>query len=167
MAYKQKSFRFYVSYYDGCVDFDDANRLAYLDAVLAYVFKGKDMERVLKKKGLTRAYDAFKNQKAQLKTSIERSKAGQLGNDARWHEAPDETHKKGLSQTNRKAIANESLIQIQSQSQIQSQRQKPERPPAACPKCGGPLDRTGIHHQRGGTEEYMHVCPKCRTEVWA
>lgn len=163
MAYKQKSFRFYVSYYDGCVDFDDENRLAYLDAMLAYVFKGKDMERTLKKKGLIRAYDAFKNQKSQLKTSIVRSEAGYKGNDARWHETPDDAQENALSQTNRKRIANES--QIKNKNQIKSKTQKhigSDGTPAACPKCGGVLSMTGAH--RG--DSVMHRCEACGEEVW-
>lgn len=163
MAYKQKSFRFWVSYYDTAADMDDENRLAFYDAIVEYVFKNRDKERTLKKKGLRDAYIGFKSLKTNLKTSILRSEAGQKGNDARWSKTPDGTDVLRYGCDSFAIVANES--QIKSKTQIKNKSKTHmanDRTPAACPTCGGVLSPTGAH--RG--DSVMYRCEACREEVW-
>ena len=159
MAYAQKSFRFWVSYYDIAADMDEENRLAYYDAIVEYMFKNCDKERTLKRKNLRDAYIGFKSVKSNLKTSKSRSDAGYHGNETRWNKTAGESDVLRQVCDNFATIANES--QIKSKTQIKSKRQN-DRTPAACPTCGGVLLLTGAH--KG--ESVMLRCEACGKEVW-
>lgn len=148
-----KGFTFWRTYCDIGEELSEKEQKDLYFAIVRYLMYDDDREEKLTKN----VRIAFKALKPNLKTSRSRSQSGKLGNDLRW--------KDGIaneSQTHRKAIANESQVK----DKVKDKDKGRERP-AACAKCGGPLDRTGIHQTRGSREEYMHVCPKCGTEVWA
>ena len=161
MAYARKQFSFFVSYYDVAYDMDDDDRLAFYDAVLAYMFKDKDMERTLKRKGCKDAYRAFKSVKTHLISSKNKSKAGQEGNKKRWNKTPDGMGDSNESQTYRKAIAGASQLEEEIEEEFKEINKEKNRTAAACPKCGGVLDPTKA------AENGLHVwwCPQCSREV--
>jgi len=114
-AYCQKSFQFWVSYYDTSFDLDDEERLAFYDAVFAYVFKDEDCEQTLKESGRMNAYFAFKGIKANLKTSKNRSECGRKGG----RPSLDECDSSGDSQC-------DSQVDAVSEKQTESKRKQNE-----------------------------------------
>ena len=148
-----KGFTFWRTYCDIGEELSEKEQKDLYFAIVRYLMYDDDREEKLTKN----VRIAFKALKPNLKTSRSRSQSGKLGNDLRW--------KDGIaneSQTHRKAIANESQVKDKDKDKDNGRER-----PAACAKCGGPLDSTGIHVTRGKREEYLHLCPKCGTEVWA
>lgn len=151
----QKAFTFYASF----ADFDDIlsekEQKELYFAIVRYMLFDDDREEKLTKA----ARAAFRQIKATLKASRANSKNGSV---------PKSKRISNESETNAKRNANENATNSKSNSKSKSNTNtEPHRAPAACTKCGGQLERTGAHRTRGSREEYMHVCPKCRTEVWA
>lgn len=107
-----KGFSFYLTYWDVGNEICDEERGAYYCAIMDYMFADIDREAELP----FQARVAFKAVKANLKTSKNRSEAGQVGNDKRWN------GKKKLRDS--KSIAKSSQI-IASSSSSSSSMAKP------------------------------------------
>lgn len=146
-----KGFTFWRTYCDIGEELSEKEQKDLYFAIVRYLMYDDDREAKLTKN----VRIAFKALKPNLKTSRSRSQSGKLGNDLRW--------KDGIaneSQTNRKAIANESQVKDKDKDK---DKDKGRERPAACPKCGGPLDWTAA--SKGSRR--MYVCRACGEEVWA
>ena len=100
MGSEQKSFRFWVSYYDVAQELTPKQQGEFYRAIVEYMFTDTDPEDSLK--GTVRI--CFKAIKANLKTSRKRSQAGIAGNEKRWDNG----------------IANESQIKTKSKNKRES-----------------------------------------------
>lgn len=151
--HEQKSFTFWVGYFDAAKRMNAKNRLAFYDAIMDYIFLGIDREKELEgDKRTSQAFFAFLGNKAQLKVSKIRAEAGK-------------TIKPESNDNQNEIKRNQNAPKVK--DKVKDKVNKEQTAPHSCPKCGGLLDKTGIHRQRGNGDEYMHVCPKCGTEVWA
>lgn len=151
----QKAFTFYASFADFCDILSEKEQKELYFAIVRYMFFDDDREEKLSK--ATRA--AFRQIKATCKMSRANSQNGS---------APKTKRTKNESETDAKRKANENATNSKSNSNTNSKSNaKANRAPAACAKCGGPLERTGAHRTRGNREEYLHLCAKCGAEVWA
>lgn len=148
-----KGFTFWRTYCDVAEELSEKDQKELYFAIIRYLMYDEDIEAKLPKN----ARIAFKCIKPNLKTSRSRSESGKRGNDSRWGNAIASE-----SQTDGKAIAKTSQVKVQVKD-----KDKGRERPAACPKCGGPLNQTGVHRTRGKREEYMYVCAQCGAEVFA
>ena len=152
--YEQKSFSFLLTYFDTARKMNPKNRLELYDAMGDYIFLGIDREDELADNPrMSQAYFGYLGIKGLLKMSKLRAKAGSI--------------------TKQESNDNQTVIKSESKRStyidIEKDKKKKEieqTAPHSCPKCGGLLDKTGIHRQRGNGDEYMHVCQKCGGEVW-
>ena len=123
MSGTQKSFRFWVSYWDVAQELTPKQQGEFYRAVVDYMFTDNDPEDSLK--GTVKM--CFKAIKANLNTSKIRSELGTKGNASRWssdEETESQTHRKAIaheSQSYRKPIANVSQIKTQIKSKSKSQ----------------------------------------------
>lgn len=148
-----KGFTFWRTYCDIGEELSEKEQKDLYFAIVRYLMYDDDREAKLTKN----VRIAFKALKPNLKTSRSRSQSGKLGNDLRW--------KDGIaneSQTHRKAIANESQVK----DKVKDKDKGRERP-AACPKCGGPLDWTAVTKPGKDGVRRMYRCTHCQEEVWA
>ncbi len=151
----QKAFTFYASFADFGDILSEKEQKELYFAIVRYMFFDDDREEKLSK--ATRA--AFRQIKATCKMSRANSQNGS---------APKAKRKANESETDAKRNANENATNSKSNSNTNSKSNtEANRAPAACPKCGGQLERTWAHRTRGSREEYLHLCPKCGEEVWA
>ena len=151
----QKAFTFYASFADFGDILSEKEQKELYFAIVRYMFFDDDREEKLSK--ATRA--AFRQIKATCKMSRANSQNGS---------APKAKRKANESETDAKRNANENATNSKSNSNTNSKSNtEANRGPAACPKCGGQLERTWAHRTRGSREEYLHLCPKCGEEVWA
>lgn len=169
MAYSRKQFTFFCSYFDLACDMDDRNRLAFYDAIMEYMFKDKDKERTLKRKGLQNAYISFKSVKTYLISSRKKSAAGVHGNEKRWAKDAGQSTNDSVSQKNRKRIANASQLEEEIEEELKEKEKEKEthRTPAACTKCGGVLYRTAMTINAPKGKRRIWRCEKCGEEVEA
>ena len=106
MGGTQKSFRFWVSYWDVAQELPQKQRGEFYEAIVDYMFTDTDPEPRLK--GTTKL--AFKAIKANLNTSKKRSQSGTNGSKARW------SCDNGTEwQTDSKKIANGSQIKTKNE----------------------------------------------------
>lgn len=143
-----KGFTFWRTYCDVGEELSEKDQKEFYFAIIQYLMYDNDIEEKLTKN----ARIAFKCIKTNLKTSRSRSQSGKSGNEARWGDGIASE-----SQTNRKAIANESQVKDKYKD-----KDKGRDAHAACPKCGGALERTGCHKN----DQRMYRCEKCHEEVW-
>lgn len=149
--YEQKSFSFLLTYFDTARKMNPKNRLAFYDAMGDYIFLGIDREDELADNPrMSQAYFGYLGIKGLLKMSKLRAKAGSIT--------------KQESNDNQTKIKRESKRSTYIDKDIDKKKKEIEQP-AACPKCGGLLDRTGVS-TTGGTRR-MYRCRACGEEVWA
>jgi len=151
--YEAKSFTMWVSYYDVAQELSTREQGEFYRAIMDYMFAGADREAELGKAPKI----CFKAIKANLK----RSKANRrvVGDESGANRG--EVHQ---PETALNLNLNSKLKKRSAGSG--SDGGKPT-PPAPCAKCGGKLEKTGVHRSRGKREEYLQVCGKCGEEVWA
>ena len=146
--YVQKSFTFWVSYFDVARRLNAKNRLALYDAIMDYMFLDIDREEELgANKSTSQAYLVYLSKKDNFKTSKLRAQAG----------AANKTE----SNDNQNGIKRNQKAPKVKDKDKEKEKGKTETP-SACPKCGGVLLLTGIHDDR----RVMLRCEACGEEVW-
>lgn len=150
MPYEAKSFTMWVSYYDVAQELTPKEQGEFYRAIMDYIFKGEDCEDDLRKS----VKICFKAIKANLKRSVANRRTNGSESGENRGEVPQPENALNLNLNSR--------LKIKSAGSG-SGGGKPA-PPSACPKCGGPLEKTAAHDQRGRT---LYSCVKCHEEVWA
>ena len=146
--YVQKSFTFWVSYFDVARRLNAKNRLALYDAIMDYMFLDIDREEELgANKSTSQAYLVYLSKKDNFKTSKLRAQAG----------AANKTESNDNQNGNKR---NQKAPKVKDKDK-EKDKGKTETP-SACPKCGGVLLLTGIHDDR----RVMLRCDACHEEVW-
>lgn len=149
-----KGFTFWRTYCDIGEELNEKQQKDLYFAIVRFLMYDEDLEGKLPKQ----VRIAFKALKPNLKTSRSRSESGKRGNDLRWSEEIA-----NASQTHRKTIAKVSQVKDKDKDKDKGQTR-----PAACPSCGGPLDRTACTKPaKGGTTRRLYSCPRCGEEVWS
>lgn len=139
MAYKGKSFTFWVSYYDVAQELTAREQGEFFKAICDYMFAGEDPEPELRKP----VRICFKAIKANLKRSVaNRREVGSESGENRG-EVPQPENALNLN------------INLKSNLNPNS-KPKPARAPAACPKCGGTLEPTAS--KQGNARVYRCAC---------
>ena len=128
MGGTQKSFRFWVSYWDVAQELSPKQQGEFYLAIIEYMFTDNDPEDNLK--GSTRL--AFKAIKANLKTSKSRSEVGSKAIAKRWD---------GMTECDTKPIPNEYQIKskTKSKSKTQIQSDEPDHPTSMPEHCKAEL----------------------------
>lgn len=148
--HEQKSFTFWVGYFDAAKRMNAKNRLAFYDAIMDFIFLGIDREKELEgDKRTSQAFFAFLGNKAQLKVSKIRAEAGKTIKP----ESND-------NQNEIKRNQNAPKVKVKVKDKVKVNKEQPA--PHLCPKCGGLLDWTAASK---GTRR-MYVCKSCGEEVW-
>jgi hypothetical protein len=149
-----KGFTFWRTYCDIGEELNEKQQKDLYFAIIRYLMYDEDIEEKLAKP----VRIAFKALKPNLKTSRSRSQSGKNGNALRW--SGDIANE---SQTYRKGIANESQVKDKVQDK---DKDKGQKRPAACPKCGGPLDWTACSKPSAHGTKREWRCRACGEEVW-
>ena len=136
MGGTQKSFRFWVSYWDVAQELSPKQQGEFYRAVVDYMFSGDDPEDRLK--GEVKL--CFKAIKANLNTSKKRSDVGQKGIAKRWD---------AMTECDSKPIANGYQIKTQIKREIKNETQiesagNPSGPTQMPEECRALLEERGI-----------------------
>lgn len=151
MAYKSKSFTFWVSYYDVAQELTPREQGEFFKAIMDYMFLGEDTEAQLRKP----VRICFKAIKANLKRSVANRRVIGDESDENRGEVPQPEN----------ALNLKLKLNIKNKDVGSGSGAGLPAPPS-CPKCGTPMEFTAI--TKGSEKHKLQKldCPKCRGEVW-
>ena len=153
--YVQKSFTFWVSYFDVARRLNAKNRLALYDAIMDYMFLDIDREEELgANKSTSQAYLVYLSKKDNFKTSKLRAQAG----------AANKTESND-NQNEIKSNQNAPKVKVKDKAkEKEKEKGKTESStPAACTRCGGVLSPTSTYTAE--KRQRIYRCPECGEEV--
>ena len=145
-----KGFTWWRTYCDVGEELTEKEQKDLYFAIVRYLMYDDDREAKLTKN----VRIAFKCIKPNLKTSRSRSESGKRGGEARWSKDMASSW-----QDDGKRMAKEWQVKDKDKDKVQGRTA-----PAACPKCGGPLQRTNTYNAVGLR---LYRCSYCYEEVFA
>lgn len=149
-----KGFTFWRTYCDIGEELNEKQQKDLYFAIVRFLMYDEDIEEKLAK----HVRIAFKALKPNLKTSRSRSESGKNGMSVRYSKALANEQ-----QTDNKPIANAQQVKDKVKDK---DKDKGQARPAACPKCGGPLDWTACSKPSAKGTKREWLCRSCHEEVW-